>query len=104
MFLTLTERGLCSGILRAERGYEKPGDGFGGLGNRNHKYTVWGGELVVVRDTFGRSIKWMRHDFYELIRLGEAACVPDGACREMFSMLAVIFGTLEAKCRSWTTG
>ena len=68
---------MCSGILRAERGYEKPGDEFGGLGNRNPKYTVWGGELVVVRDTFGRSIKWMRHEFYELIRLGEAACVPD---------------------------
>lgn len=42
---------MCSGILHAERGYEKSGDGFGGLGNRNPKYTVWGGELVVVRDT-----------------------------------------------------
>ena len=50
MFLTLTEGGLCSGILHEERGYEKSGDGFGGLGNRNPKCTVWGWELVVVRD------------------------------------------------------
>ena len=68
VFNTNARGGLCSGILHAERGYEKLECGFGGLGNRNPKYTVWGGELVVVRDTFGRSIEWMRHGFYELIR------------------------------------
>ena len=35
----------------------------------------------------GRSIEWMRHDFYELIRLGEAACVPD-RCSDAAAFIA----------------
>jgi len=33
----------------------------------------------------GRSIEWMRHDFYELI--GEAACVPD-RCSDAAAFIA----------------
>ena len=35
----------------------------------------------------GRSIEWMRHDFYELIRLGEAADVPD-RCSDAAAFIA----------------
>lgn len=35
----------------------------------------------------GRLIEWMRHDFYGLIRLGEAACVPD-RCSDAAAFIA----------------